>query len=108
MARFAWGPGAGSSGVVDVGAGCAGRGGAHRVAPARNLRPMALDVSASSAARSAGYGAQTILNAVEVPPRRAQRETQPPVPARARVVWELDGQEILNVDVIGWTSRRVR
>lgn len=61
----------------------------------------------SSAPYSAGYGVQRILNAVEVPPARAQRDARPPLPARARVVWEHDGQEILDVLVIGWTSRLV-
>lgn len=64
-------------------------------------------MSTSSAAHSAGYGAQAILNAVEVPPRRAQRDARPPIPAMARVVWEHDGQEILDVLVIGWTSHLV-
>lgn len=64
-------------------------------------------MTTSSAAQLAGYGAQAILNAVEVPPRRAQRDARPPIPARARVVWETDGQEILDVLVIGWTSRLI-
>ncbi|MBI9114879.1 hypothetical protein [Sanguibacter suaedae] len=61
----------------------------------------------SSAAYSAGYEMHKILNAAPVPPRPAQRDAQPPIPARARVVWEHDGQEILDALAIGWTSRHI-
>lgn len=52
-------------------------------------------------------GRQRILNAHPVPARRAQRDAQPPIPVRARLVWEDDGVELVDTVADGWTSRLV-
>lgn len=52
-------------------------------------------------------GRQAVLNAHPVPPRKVQRDAADPVPVRARVVWERDGQEFIETVAHAWTSRLV-
>lgn len=50
---------------------------------------------------------QRVLNALPIPARREQREAAVWIPIRARVVWELDGQDIFETDALGWTRHAV-
>lgn len=52
-------------------------------------------------------GRQAVLNAHPVPPRKAQRDAPDPIPVRARVVWERDGEELVETVAQAWTSRLV-
>lgn len=51
---------------------------------------------------------QPILNAREIPPRRAQKNRYPGIPVRARLEWERDGVELVDTEAVGWTSTLVR
>lgn len=48
---------------------------------------------------------QRILNAHPIPERRLQRSGW--VPVVARVVWEVDGEELAETVAVAWTSRLV-
>lgn len=48
---------------------------------------------------------QAVTNAVDAPPRGEQRDI-PPVPARARYVWAIDGEVWLEVRVMAVWQRR--
>lgn len=50
---------------------------------------------------------QSIVNALEVPPRRAQVAPPDPVPCVARIVWERDGEELVETHATAWTTRAV-
>lgn len=52
-------------------------------------------------------GRQAVVNACPVPPRRAQRDAPVPVPVRARIVWQRDGEEQVQTVARAWTSRLV-
>lgn len=52
-------------------------------------------------------GRQAILNSRPVPPPRAQRGARDTIRVRARVVWERDGEEVLDTVAVAWTSRLV-
>lgn len=52
-------------------------------------------------------GRQRILNAHDVPERRAQRDARPPIPVRARLVWPSTGEEWVDTECIAWTGRLV-
>ncbi|NMM17518.1 MAG: hypothetical protein HHJ14_10400 [Cellulomonas sp.] len=50
---------------------------------------------------------QAILNELEVPPRSAQKDAQPPVSVQAQIRWARDGAETIDTVVNAWTSRAV-
>lgn len=50
---------------------------------------------------------QDILNELEVPPRSAQKDAQPPVSVQAEIRWERDGTETIDTVVNAWTSKAV-
>lgn len=49
-----------------------------------------------------------IHNARDVPPMSAQRDAPLPIPVRARLVWEREGEELVNTLALGWTPTLVR
>lgn len=49
---------------------------------------------------------QDVVNSVDVPPRREQRDLAEPVPVRARFVWALDGETWLDGRVMAVWERR--
>ncbi|MGW6132349.1 hypothetical protein ACWFNE_20175 [Cellulomonas sp. NPDC055163] len=50
---------------------------------------------------------QRLANEVDVPPAREQTTAPAPVPCMARLMWEVDGPEIVETEAIGWTSAAV-
>ena len=50
---------------------------------------------------------QALTNAVEIPQRSAQRDLDPYVPVRARLVWERDGPEERETIAVAWAGRAV-
>jgi hypothetical protein len=50
---------------------------------------------------------QRVVNAREIPPRRAQRDLDPYVRVRVRVVWEHDGEELRETIAVAWAGRDV-
>lgn len=50
---------------------------------------------------------QDPLNALPVPPRRAQRDLVPPVDVVVRVVWPRDGAEHVKARAVAYTTRAV-
>lgn len=50
---------------------------------------------------------QRLVNEVDVPPAREQTTALAPVPCVARLVWEVDGPEVVETVAIGWTPAAV-
>ena len=50
---------------------------------------------------------QTILNARAIPARRAQRALHPEPAIEARIVWEVDGEELVRTVATAFTTRLV-
>ncbi|MFS0700271.1 hypothetical protein AB6N24_09895 [Cellulomonas sp. 179-A 4D5 NHS] len=50
---------------------------------------------------------QRLVNEVEVPPARSQTTAPAPVACVARLVWEVDGPELVETEAIGWTPAAV-
>lgn len=50
---------------------------------------------------------QTPTNAVAVPPRRAQRDLEPPIDVLVRVVWPRDGVEMITARAVAYTTNLV-
>lgn len=50
---------------------------------------------------------QSPVNALEIPPRRAQRDLVPPVAVVVRVEWPRDGVEVIAARAAAWTSTAV-
>lgn len=48
-------------------------------------------------------GLQQIVNARMVPARRRQTTAHIPIPVRARIVWERDGEQTIDTQVAAWT-----
>lgn len=53
--------------------------------------------------RAARY--QRILNGLPIPPRRLQRDLWPEVHVQARIVWEHDGEQLVNTVAYAYTTR---
>lgn len=47
-------------------------------------------------------GHQLILNDHQVPPRHLQTDPPAPIPVRARIVWEDDGEEWIDTTADAW------
>ncbi|AEI11799.1 hypothetical protein [Cellulomonas gilvus] len=50
---------------------------------------------------------QALLNEREIPPSSRQRRLTAPIPVRARLVWERDGEEIIETMATHWAGRAV-
>lgn len=48
-------------------------------------------------------GLQMVVNARKVPARRRQTRAHVPIPVRARIVWERDGEQVIDTRVTAWT-----
>lgn len=67
------------------------------------------DPAAGMARRNAqmpGHKRQRVLNARGVPERALQVAARPPIPVRARIEWEHDGPEMMDVLADAWVNRR--
>ena len=50
---------------------------------------------------------KAVLNARPIPPQRLQRTDRQHVPVTARVVWERDGEELVDGEAVDWVGRDV-
>jgi hypothetical protein len=50
---------------------------------------------------------QALVNEVEVPPAGSQTTAPAPVRCVVRLVWEVDGPELVETEAIGWTRQAV-
>jgi hypothetical protein len=50
---------------------------------------------------------QAILNERPIPPRHLQRVDRTPIPVTARIIWQRDGQELIDTRALDWVGRDV-
>lgn len=51
---------------------------------------------------------QAILNERPIPPRHLQRTDRIPIPVVARIIWQRDGQQLIDTRAWDWVGRDVR